>query len=112
MKKILVTLSIAFLISCSHKITALTQADADRGATLFEGTTLATLAQGKALFEGNCSRCHPLKSPTSRKEEQWKKIVPRMVIKVNHKVGHEEIDASEEQLILRYLITMSTAPHK
>lgn len=112
MNKLILSLCVFVLFSCSAKLLAPTQADAERGMTKYEGLTLASLNEGKALFEQNCSKCHGLKSPTSRNEEKWNKIVPIMVKKVNKKAGKEEIDAAEEQLILKYLVTMSTAPGK
>jgi cytochrome c5 len=112
MYKIFLSFCVLALVSCSAKLLVPTQADADRGMTKYEGLSLTSLLEGKALFEQNCSKCHGLKSPTSRNEEKWNKIVPIMVKKVNKKAGKEELDAAEEQLILKYLVTMSTAPGK
>lgn len=112
MYKIFLGFCVLALVSCSAKLLAPTQADADRGKAKYEGLTLASLNEGKELFQQNCSQCHGLKSPTSKTEEKWNKIVPIMVKKVNKKAGKEELDAAEEQLILKYLVTMSTAPGK
>ncbi len=85
------------------------QADVERVKDKFPGYTLTDLNDGKKLFEANCALCHGLKKPASRTEEEWKTIVPRMVKKVNAKNGNT-LDASGEEKILRYVITMGSAP--
>jgi cytochrome c5 len=101
------------LAACgSTKLIQPSQADVDRGAQKFSKLTLADLNQGKTIFEQNCNLCHGLKNPTSKNEDQWKKIVPKMVQKVNNKKGNAGIDKKSEEILLQYLITMSTAPVK
>ncbi len=96
-----------FVTACTAtKALGPSQADVDRMQSKFNGYTLADLTQGKALYEGNCGTCHALFDPNSRGEEQWKGVVPPMVQKVNKK--QKALDASQEELILKYLITMST----
>jgi cytochrome c5 len=110
MKKISIFLMItAVLAACSAKITMLTQADADRAAVKYTGTTLATLNEGKALYEQNCGLCHGLKKPNTETEAAWTQIVPDMVNKVNAKLSKQEIDSREQQEILAYLVTMGAA---
>lgn len=113
-KKILSAVGFAaILLACgtaknTAKVEAMpTQADVDRVQGKFPGYTLNELNDGKKLFEANCALCHGLKKPESRTEEEWTKIVPRMVKKVNGKEGHQ-VDASGEQKILRYVITMGS----
>jgi cytochrome c5 len=108
-KSIFLFFAIAFFAACSTQLLNLTQADADRGAVKFEGTTLESLNQGKAIFEANCNRCHGLKNPSSKNEEQWNTIVPQMVKKVNKLVGSEEINPRKQELLRRYLVTMSSS---
>ncbi len=101
------------LAACSTvKLVQPTQADAERGAQKFSNLTLADLSQGKATYEQNCNLCHGLKNPASKNEDQWKKIVPNMVAKVNKKKGKVAIDQKSEEILFQYLITMSTAPVK
>jgi cytochrome c5 len=107
MKKILYTISILFLASCaSTKVMAPTQADADRGAKNNAAITLASLNEGKAVFETECTKCHALKNPKSKNEEEWKSIVPKMAAKANKKAGSEVVDAHKQELILQYVTTM------
>lgn len=118
-KGIVITAStiLLFVAACkSHKpaatspsSSALTEADAARMSGKFEGYTLAQAQEGKALYEQNCASCHNLKNPASRSEAQWQSIVPNMTAKANRKAGKTVIDGKSEELILRYLITMSTA---
>lgn len=63
----------------------------------------AALAKGKTLFEKNCNMCHGLKAPGSRTVAEWNKVVPRMAVKVNKKLGREELDASKQAMMLQYL---------
>jgi cytochrome c5 len=112
MNKTIITLALLILLSCSHKTKTFTEADIKRGTEKFPETTLASLTEGKVYYEKNCGACHPLKDPSARTEEKWNKIVPKMVIKVNQKLGREEIDAKKQDLILHYLVTMSTATPK
>jgi cytochrome c5 len=113
-KSLLAGACIAILVACgtaknsTAKVEALpSQGDVDRVQTKFPGYTLDELYQGKKLFEANCNLCHKLKKPTSEPEDEWRTIVPRMVKKVNGKEGHS-IDATGEEKILRYVITMGS----
>lgn len=111
MKKKLITLGIAALLSAcgATKLVTPSESDAERGSQKFPGLSLGSLHEGKMLFEQNCGKCHGLKDPTKRSEEKWNKVVPRMVQKVNKKAGKEELDAREQLLILQYVVTMSAA---
>src|SRR5688572_26276175 len=109
MKKILILVFTAFIVSCSAKLYTPTQSDADRGAAKYPGLSLADLNEGKATYEQKCQTCHGLKSPSSKDEAGWNKIVPPMVAKVNKKAGREEINEARKDQLLRYLVTMSNA---
>ena len=103
MKKTSIIAAMALLLAaCAAKKTtvALSDADAARAAAKYPGATLATLNQGKTLYEGNCGKCHGLKSPSAYNEEQWGKHVMRMAPKA-------KIDKATEDLILQYVVTMS-----
>ena len=110
MKKTLVIFCFALLTACSVKLATPQQSDVDRVATKFPGYNLADLNEGKSLFESTCNRCHRLKNPRSRDESKWNEIVPQMVGKLNKKEGREVIDQKQKESILRYLVTMSSAP--
>jgi cytochrome c2 len=109
MKKYLLIIGVILLAACkSTKLLTPSQSDVDRVSSRYPGYTLAELNHGKAIFTQYCGQCHKLKKPESRTEEQWKTIVPRMVAKVNKK-EKDAIDADEEEVLLKYLVTMSTA---
>lgn len=108
MKKVFVLATLVFAIACGTSKVAtetavpagMTQADADRAAVKFPGTTLADLEKGKTTYEANCGKCHKLHAPSSRNEEAWRKVVPPMAKK-------SKLDATSEDLVLRYVVTMS-----
>jgi cytochrome c5 len=41
----------------------------------------ATLAQGQALYESSCGRCHDLKDPSKYTVAEWRPIMERMAPK-------------------------------
>lgn len=84
------------------------QTDVDRVQLKFPGYTLEQLKEGKVLYENNCVMCHALEKPSSEPEDEWRSIVPRMVLKAN-KRSMNPITPESEDLILRYLITMGPA---
>jgi cytochrome c2 len=110
MKKTLCILLIPIFAACSFKLATPAQSDVDRVAGKYPGYTLADLNQGEALFQTTCNRCHKLKNPTSRNEKKWNSIVPKMIGKLNKKQGKVVIDDKQQELILRYLVTMNSAP--
>jgi cytochrome c5 len=98
----------ALIASCTMSKSATpSQANVDAVADKFPGYTLADLTKGKQLYEENCQTCHKLSDPKSETENEWNHIVPEMVQKTNYKAGKDVLDAEDEKLILRYLITMS-----
>lgn len=109
MKKLFLLIAGSALIaSCTmSKSAAPSQANVDAVADKFPGYTLADLMKGKDLYESNCQTCHKLAKPNSESESAWNHIVPEMVQKTNRKAGKDVLDAEGENLILRYLITMS-----
>ena len=102
MKKLLIPALLLGLVACgTSKVASLSQADADRGAQKFPGLTLSDLNAGKTNFETYCGKCHALKKPQTRTEDQWREVVPRMAKKPG-----SNIDAKTEQSILAYMVTM------
>lgn len=112
MKNLLIATTILLLTACAAKKIAISQTDVDRGAAKFPGLTFASLNQGKADYETNCQACHALYSPAAKTEEQWRKIVPNMVKKANQNRNSVQtpIDSTMQESILRYVVTMCTAP--
>ena len=105
-QKTAITLGIGlFIAACAgSKVTTSTeptQADVDRNKIVFNNLTVEELIQGKAHYEKNCGSCHKLYPPTSESAVAWKKIVPPMAKKA-------KVDAKTEDLILKYVISMSS----
>lgn len=108
MKRI-IYISIALMVvgcAASKSLTP-TQGDVDRVSSEFAGYTLADLEQGKKLYEENCGLCHKLYKPSRENEQGWNNIVPEMVKKTNRKQAKEAVTPEGEELIRKYLITMS-----
>jgi mono/diheme cytochrome c family protein len=110
MNKTIIILSFLLIACGSAKLMMHSQTDVERGSKTFPGLTMADLDQGKALFTQNCQQCHGLKDPKGRSEEKWRSVVPRMAAKVNKKAGKTVLDSMGQQQILKYVVTMSTAP--
>jgi cytochrome c5 len=111
MKKSLIILFLTVLTACGTvKLAAPQQSDVNRVSAKYPGYNLAELNDGKTLFQQTCDRCHRLKNPTSRDENKWSEIVPKMIGKLNKKEGKTVIDPQQQESILKYLITMSSAP--
>jgi len=93
------------MVACAPKqIITITDVHAAKAATKYPGATLASLQEGKSLYEGNCGKCHGLKKPSAYNEQQWGKNVARMAPKA-------KIDKHTEDLILQYLVIVG-APTK
>lgn len=97
--------SVAFAGCFAAKKSTPQPTDVERGAAKFPGYTMAQLNEGKVLYESNCGTCHALKKPSLLSEYDWRNIVPAMVEKVNK--NGKVLDGNAEQLILRYVVTMS-----
>ena len=108
MKYVYLLLPLIFLSACAVRLVTPTQVDAQRGQAKFSGLTLEELHEGKKIYELNCQTCHGLKKPTARTEAEWKEIVPKMVQKTNKKAGKMAITEGQEQVLLKYLITMGS----
>jgi len=109
----LTILSLLAVFACGTvKLVTPMQTDVERGAAKFPGLTIEDLYKGKIIYEQACMKCHSLKNPTSRNEMKWRKIVPKMVLKANNKAGKELIDAKSQEILLKYLITMSASNTK
>lgn len=109
MYKSILLAATVLLAGCSSTKTVLapTQSDVDRVSSKYPDYSLVQLNEGRSLFQKHCSVCHGLKDPASKDEAQWNKTVPRMVAKANKK--STVIDAEAQELILKYVVTMSEA---
>ena len=107
-KRILLAATV-ILAGCSSTkpVATPTQSDVDRVSSKYPNFTLVQLNEGRSLFQKHCSVCHGLKDPASKDEAQWNKTVPRMAAKANKK--STVIDAEAQELILKYVVTMSDA---
>jgi cytochrome c5 len=102
MKKVLIILSVAFMIACaSTSPMTPAQGDADRAAKEIPGITLADLNEGQSTFEQKCRKCHTLKKPFRKTDEEIADAIPRMAKRA-------KLDSRQQELVLNYLVTMST----
>lgn len=91
------------LAGCAGRIPEPTQADALRAATRWPGTTVESLAHGRALYVERCSGCHALHLPHEKPADAWPALVHKMA-------PRSKIDAPTEQEIARYLTITASAP--
>ncbi len=106
MKKTLTFLSFLLIVSCAaYKPLTPSQTDANRAQQKFPGTTLADLEQGKSIFEHSCNKCHSLKKPFTNDEATVRQVLPKMAKRA-------KLDNHQEDLVLKYLLTMKSAKSK
>ncbi len=106
-KTLLLICSIVVLVACSTiKTATLSQQDVDKVKTLYPNYTLAQLNEGKTLYSEKCTLCHSLKDPNSESSQKWPQIVFEMTNMANEKTL--TISPKQEDLILKYLVTMTT----
>lgn len=77
--------------------------DAERARARFPGADVASLERGRALYVKDCSGCHTLYLPQSRKASDWPAIVAEMA----EEAGLDDADLDP---IVEYLVTMSERP--
>lgn len=103
-----------FTVACGSKknlpATTATETNLEAVSAKYPGYTQAQFQEGKSLYLANCGSCHGLKNPTSYSEDQWNKIVPKMVTYVNGNKANK-LDLNAEVSILKYLVTMTTIAH-
>ncbi len=105
MKKNIVLIATVLFAACSAKVSMPSQVDLERAEKKFPGISLAELNEGKIKFEQNCGSCHSLNESYRESEKGLRRIMPEMAQKAN-------IDTKTEDQILKYLITMNSAPKK
>lgn len=115
MKKYIIVFSIILLSACAAKTPVKTEipkvdntaADVERAQAFYPGMNAQSLLEAKSLYEVSCGNCHALKKPAAETEQEWRAIMPKMVIKANKK-GASLTPENEKQL-LAYVLTMRTA---
>lgn len=106
-KRIFILLTTTSFLACTaYKLAEPTDADVEKAKTKFSDINLQQLQDGKKLYENNCNLCHKLYQPAAINEEQWRKIVPVMVKKVNKKTGQNTLTSKDEDKILKYLLVI------
>lgn len=63
-------------------------------------------AEAKLIYNSKCATCHAPKNPSLYSPEALTRIVPSMVAKTNKRAGSEVINASQQQALLEYLLTI------
>src|SRR5438045_1560382 len=104
MKKIAyVLLILTGIYCCTPKLaptsSGFTEADVTRGKTFWSECNMEKLTAARTLYTNKCGTCHSLKSPDSRSEEAWRKIVPPMAQKA-------KLTQEEQDMVLAYVLTM------
>jgi cytochrome c5 len=100
MKKAIIVSSVVFLAACSSKMMMPVQADADKLASNFPGTTLVELTEGRNLMKEHCGKCHDMPNPSTHDETYWKNVVPPMGDKAH-------LDAPQTDKILKYALAVN-----
>jgi mono/diheme cytochrome c family protein len=102
MRKALVLLPLLIFMACGTvKLATPTVDDVALASTDYHG---------KEVMEVHCGNCHKIYKPRKFSTEHWNGIVPKMVGKANKRAGKTEqagIDASGEENLLRYILTMT-----
>jgi len=75
---------------------SVTATDAQRG-----NVELAELQQGRTLLIGKCTNCHKAPMPNDHTAAEWP-------TKLDEMAGRASLDYSQQKLIEKYLVTMST----
>jgi hypothetical protein len=99
-KALLTALCLVFVVAGGCARTTLpvpTPGDAQRA-----GSSMRDLERGRALYQARCSSCHLPVQPASVPAHEWPAHVHEMSVRAH-------LDASEEQLVIQYLVTMSDA---
>ena len=92
-------LFVAGLISCVSALYLPTQQDADA-----QQVSLATLQEGRTLYQNRCASCHNLSLPSSYTKREWAPILDRMQ-------KPAKIDEAQKALIAGYLVAGSKKEH-
>lgn len=99
-------LAAGLLWACGRpQLPAVTQADASRMSTTWPGVTVASLEQGRTLYNAHCSSCHLPVSPHKFSARAW----PQHVSEMKERANLSDDVAVE---IERYLVTIAGRPRR
>lgn len=99
----LICWAISLFFACSPKTTA---PAATSNANKSAADNKEIFAEAKLIYNSKCATCHAPKNASLYTAEELQKIVPAMVVKTNKKAGTEVINASQQQMLLDYLLTI------
>jgi len=94
------------MMACSNKVISPTQSNVDQLTSTYPDVTLADLEKGRSIYAEKCNMCHGYYKPNEYSVEDWGKIVPVMVVKVNKKSKSEVIDREKEDQLLKYILSV------
>ncbi|HKW14377.1 MAG TPA: cytochrome c [Candidatus Krumholzibacteria bacterium] len=92
--------AVAAVLACSAALDHPTPQDAEWAQREWPGTTVAQLAEGRALYVDKCSGCHNLHIPAEHSPEEWKGYVAYMT-------ADAKITSEQAGSIARYLAAAS-----
>lgn len=96
MKRLAVTLLLLVGACARSAPPMVTSGDAQRG-----NVELAELQQGRQLLIGKCASCHKAPMPSEHTAADWPQKLDEMATRAH-------LDFSQQKLIEKYLVTMST----
>ena len=104
MKKTLVIIALcsplALFTQCGHKevMAKSGSSPADEVAEMKAKYTAEQIAQGQALYQANCNKCHEYPKPEEHTVAKWDRVLPRMSKKSN-------LTADQAGLVRAWVIT-------
>jgi hypothetical protein len=90
------------LSACGTVVPRPTDDDGAWAARQWDGSSVATLSEGRDLYVAKCGGCHSLYAPTAVSASRWPATVDDMV-------ENAGIRPNERDLIVHYLLTASRA---
>jgi len=95
-------LPLVLLAACAHSHAPVaTDADAARARAQWPGITVEELNHGRAVYVGHCGNCHLPPKPGDHPASEW----PGHVAEMSERAG---LDAQQQALVVRYLVTMAS----
>jgi hypothetical protein len=79
-----------------------TEADVTRARAQWPAITIDELNRGHAIYVGHCGTCHLVPKPRDHRPEDWPAIVDSMSARA-------ELTDDEEDLVVRYVVTMASS---
>jgi cytochrome c553 len=88
------------VLCCAPALVRPTESDGLRAAARWQGSGLAELEKGRAVYVARCGKCHELVLPEENAAEDWPRLVGRMSEKA-------KLAAEDRQLVERFLVTLA-----